>query len=268
MLRLAIFDLDHTLIDTTAAFRLWAEEFAGAHGLAADEVEWLVAMGGDGYVMTRQELFETIRERYDVPGTVEALLGAYRLRMPDLVRCEQAVLDALASLRADGWRIAIGTNGEAGNQRGKAERTGLVDVVDGVCISGVVGVAKPDPEFFRLAAESAGCAIGDGGWMVGDNLPNDIAGGSAAGLRTVWIRGHAEDQVEDAEATQRELLQQQPECIVADVLEAISFLRGLERCRGSTADGAESADAAQAVSPPTPHPPSDAPSRQPCPDTC
>jgi FMN phosphatase YigB (HAD superfamily) len=73
------------------------------------------------------------------------------------------------------------------NQLGKIRNTGLAGLVDGWCISEEVGMRKPEPGIFRLAAERCGSSLGPGGWMVGDNLVLDIAGGHAAGLRTVWL---------------------------------------------------------------------------------
>ncbi|WP_275411746.1 HAD family hydrolase [Winogradskya humida] len=50
------------------------------------------------------------------------------------------------------------------------------------------GVRKPDRRIFELGAEAAGRSLADGGWMIGDHPEYDIAGGAAAGLRTVWLR--------------------------------------------------------------------------------
>ena len=47
--RLALFDLDNTLVDLNAAFAVWAAEFASAHGLGQRAVDWLVALNREGY---------------------------------------------------------------------------------------------------------------------------------------------------------------------------------------------------------------------------
>ncbi|GII51188.1 hypothetical protein Psi02_76120 [Planotetraspora silvatica] len=38
-----------------------------------------------------------------------------------------------------------------------------------------------------IAAKRCGTTLAEGGWVIGDNLIADIAGGRAAGLRTNWI---------------------------------------------------------------------------------
>ncbi|GAB2916551.1 hypothetical protein ACFMQL_19120 [Nonomuraea fastidiosa] len=41
MQRLALFDLDNTLVNLDEAFQVWAEEFAADHGLGNGAVDWL-----------------------------------------------------------------------------------------------------------------------------------------------------------------------------------------------------------------------------------
>ncbi|MFD1939283.1 HAD family hydrolase [Nonomuraea mangrovi] len=109
--------------------------------------------------------------------------------MPSLVRCFPGVLEGLAELRADGWRVGVVTNGAADNQVGKLERTGLMDALDGYAVSGAEGIRKPEAGLFEIAARRCGVSMAGGGWMVGDNLVADVGGGRAAGLRTVWVGG-------------------------------------------------------------------------------
>ncbi|MFF3244257.1 HAD family hydrolase [Streptomyces sp. NPDC002870] len=60
--------------------------------------------------------------------------------------------------------------------------------MDAVCISEEAGARKPEPAMFLEAVRRCG-GLRDGGqaWMVGDSAVNDIGGGQAAELRTVWI---------------------------------------------------------------------------------
>ncbi|WP_169953707.1 HAD family hydrolase [Microbispora sp. H11081] len=186
MQRLALFDLDNTLIDLDRAFRVWIEEFAREHRLEDGAVDWLVSLDRDGYPH-REVFFSKVRERFALPDSVEELWGRYRRRMPYLVRCRPEVLDGLARLRASGWRVAIVTNGTADNQLGKIQQTGLAEAVDAYALSGLEGIRKPDVGLFEIAAKRCGAALAEGGWVIGDNVTADIAGGRAAGLRTIWI---------------------------------------------------------------------------------
>jgi len=85
--------------------------------------------------------------------------------------------------------VAVVTNGGAVQQGLKLDHTGIGAAVDFACISEAVGVRKPDPVIFEVAAEGCGATL-DGGWMVGDHPEYDIAGGIAAGLRTIQIGTH------------------------------------------------------------------------------
>ena len=53
-------------------------------------------------------------------------------------------------------------------------------------ISGEFGVAKPDPAIFREALR-LGSASADQALHVGDSLEFDVAGASAAGIRSAWV---------------------------------------------------------------------------------
>ena len=83
--------------------------------------------------------------------------------------------------------MAIVTNGTADNQLGKIQQTGLAKAVDAYALSGIEGIRNSDVGLFEIVAERCGTTLADGGWMIGDNLTADIAGGRAAGLRTIWI---------------------------------------------------------------------------------
>ncbi|MGW4640924.1 HAD family hydrolase [Sphaerisporangium sp. NPDC004334] len=216
MQRLALFDLDNTLVNLDEAFGVWVEEFTDEHALGAEAVDWLVALDRDG-VPHREVFFAKVRERFTLPEPVEELWRCYRTRMPYLVRCRPEVLDGVARLRASGWQVAIVTNGTADNQLGKIQQTGLAEAVDAYALSGVEGTRKPDVALFEIAAKRCGLTLAGGGWVIGDNLTADIAGGRTAGLRTIWIDQGGCPGVDH-----------QADHVVTDVLEAIEILQAME----------------------------------------
>ncbi|MCR5077050.1 MAG: HAD family hydrolase [Prevotella sp.] len=65
---------------------------------------------------------------------------------------------------------------------------GLADLFETVTESAVVGIRKPDPRIFQLAAESMGVKPGQT-TVVGDSYTKDILPAHSIGCRTVWIKG-------------------------------------------------------------------------------
>ncbi|WP_424531775.1 HAD family hydrolase [Sphaerisporangium viridialbum] len=213
MQRLALFDLDNTLVDLDEAFRAWAREFADERDLGPGAVDWLFALDKDGFPH-REVFFTKVRGHFALPDSVDELWRRYRQRMPNLVHCWPEVLDGLCGLRASGWLVAIVTNGMADNQLGKIRNTGLADVVDAWALSGAEGIRKPEIGLFEIAAKRCGVTLDGGGWMIGDNLVADVAGGRAAGLRTIWVdRGTRPDSEHGADH------------VVSDVIQAIEIVR-------------------------------------------
>ncbi len=184
---LAAFDLDGTLVDQVSAARTWTQEFVTAWALPDAAIDQIAALLSER--RPKGPLFGEIVQEWSLPTSGDQVAAAYRLRMPQLVTCTPEDQDALAQLRSAGWTIGIVTNGTVVNQEGKIRATGLAKLVDGWVISEEVGYRKPDPELFRVLARNLGCALD--GWMIGDSLEHDIAGGSAVGLQTIWITSKA-----------------------------------------------------------------------------
>lgn len=103
------------------------------------------------------------------------------------VEATDGVGDALATLHGR-YRLAMITNAADSDEalvREALRRVALNDFFDVVLTARELGVHKPDPAFFSLAAQVAGCRPEEA-VMVGDDYRADIAGARRAGLRTVW----------------------------------------------------------------------------------
>lgn len=182
---LALLDLDGTLVDREAGFQVWAQTLVKDHSLGRGALAWLTAT--DLAVKERDRFFALVGERFPVVGDTVALWDDYRARMPQLAPVFPGVLDALIRLRLQGWRLGVVTNGQVDNQMGKLRRSGVLDLLDGWCISAEAGIRKPDPRVFQLARARCGVPDEDLCWVVGDDPDLDIAGGQASGMSTVWV---------------------------------------------------------------------------------
>lgn len=178
-----MFDLDNTLLDREKAFDLWIRQFIGVHRLGDDAAPLIKRADADGY-KPREEFFADLRRDCHITNSIDELLADYYIEYPSQYTADPAVIDAVRSLRAVGFKVGVVTNGPP-SQLAKFEFAGIEDEFDAVCISSIVGAHKPDRAIFEEAARLCGVPLV--GWMVGDSAEADIAGGIEAGLRTIWM---------------------------------------------------------------------------------
>ncbi|WP_127469581.1 HAD family hydrolase [Streptomyces sp. B27] len=206
MNRLALFDLDNTLVDRQTALSDAVTRLCRRRALPPDCERWLRNQLVDRATSSD---FTRLRDDFDLEVSPVDLWQEYVELMAATITCRPEVPGGLVRLRAAGWTIGVVTNGAGDIQRAKLAGTGLAPLVDGVAASGDLEIRKPDRRLFELAAARCGVSLADGGWMIGDNPAGDIGGGHQAGLRTIWLRGrpwpdglpaahHVVDDVTDA----------------------------------------------------------------------
>lgn len=109
------------------------------------------------------------------------------------------VPDVLRALRARGLRLVVCSNWDLSLHEVLAA-TGLDALVDGVVVSAVEGVAKPDAGLFARALALAGDAADPAAAVhIGDSISADVAGALGAGLRAVLVTREG-DEVRSHEA--------------------------------------------------------------------
>jgi putative hydrolase of the HAD superfamily len=179
--------LDNTLVDRQTAFARWARHFVTDRGLAIEAVASLCKLDDDGFA-PRERVFGVARTLYHLPESTDELIAQYRTSYPTFFEPDPAVNGALRLLRSNGWLTGVVTNGPPSQQE-KLMRTGLIELIDGYCISEDFEVAKPDPRIFQETIRrcSGPDIVPTTVWMVGDSPTTDIAGGRSAGLRTIWL---------------------------------------------------------------------------------
>jgi putative hydrolase of the HAD superfamily len=182
-----LFDLDNTLVDRAGAFRRSVERLQHDLGTESpDFVKFVVDADQDGAAGWLSWM-RAAQERFGFGGDVAALVEEHHRRYLESFTVEPDVVEALHELHANGWRVVIVTNGPP-TQLEVAQRCGVLHAVDDCLVSAVVGVRKPDPAIFVLAAQRVGADLGhDTAWMVGDNPSADIGGAVAVGIGSIWI---------------------------------------------------------------------------------
>ena len=101
-------------------------------------------------------------------------------------RCRPGAAEALAALRASGWRLAVLSNFDD-RLRGILAALGLAQRLDAVYLPSDLGSAKPAAEAFHAALEAMEVPPGRA-VFVGDDPDLDLAAARAAGLVAVDVR--------------------------------------------------------------------------------
>ncbi len=149
--------------------RLWKRVGAGEITIDQLQIERAAALGLD--------------ER-----SAKEVMNAYT-RIGDAVRVRLGARRLIRDLRAAGKRVVILTNfqGQVDRQHRKIRSVGLHEQVDGIVVTGDIGVHKPDAGAFEAALATVGGSAARAA-MLGDNLVNDICGSLDAGFaRAVWV---------------------------------------------------------------------------------
>jgi len=119
------------------------------------------------------------------PETAAEFSRSYRVHYQELRRTVPGVRRILERLHGRAV-VGIVTNNEVAEQEEKLDHFALRPLVDFMVVSAGVGVAKPDPQIFRIALAKAGTRPEET-VMVGDSWRSDITGARNTGIRPVWF---------------------------------------------------------------------------------
>ena len=131
--------------------------------------------------------FETFFREYGLNiSCAPAFNEAYQLALGDTVCFNPGGLEAVKALKGKVKQYAV-TNGTLVAQRKKLAASGLDALLDGVFISDVIGIEKPNIGYFQAVWKEIGNYSPDEVLIVGDSLTSDIKGGNNAGIKTCWF---------------------------------------------------------------------------------
>jgi phosphoglycolate phosphatase len=186
---LLCFDLDGTLVDSTADIRAALEHALAAAG-PREPVHEEKALGAAGLGLPLEDFWKLARPSGDVEGRtrfIDAYRSHYHSHLLDRTRPFDGVvetLERLRPLRARGLRTAVATTKKTETARRVIRGLSLDAYFDAVL--GTDGIPhKPAPDLLFLAARTVEREPSQG-MMIGDT-ERDLQAGRAAGMKTCGV---------------------------------------------------------------------------------
>ena len=192
-----LFDADGTLLDFERSEREALVDVLALNGINADDEMirayseindslWKKLERGEiEREVLKYQRFETLLQKYSINADAKKISAEYI----ETISTKGYFLDGERELLETLFgrvRMYIITNGAAVVQRGRYKKTGMEKYFDGIFISELVGVNKPDVRFFEHVANESTDFDASTTIVVGDSLSSDIKGGNGFGLDTCW----------------------------------------------------------------------------------
>ena len=129
--------------------------------------------------------FELLLEAVQLSGSSEQMSSAYIEQLAICSELMDGAYDVLNTLHKKCY-FAIVTNGLQAVQRSRLAHSAIRDFISEIIISEEIGVAKPNPAFFEIAASRTDHPAKTDVLIIGDSLTSDMQGGLNYGIDTCW----------------------------------------------------------------------------------
>lgn len=203
MVKAVFFDIDDTLYNSSElahrarANAVYAMIDAGLP--VKDPRKAMAALNGvvKEYGSNYEHHFDALLDRLEAqkdPEIVAAGVVAYHDTKLSFLKSFPDTIPVLLSLRDQGYRLGVITEGRMVKQWEKLIRLGLHHFFDVVKISEEAGKSKAGAEIYRDALAEMNCMPGEAA-MVGDRIDKDIEPAKRAGMKTILIRGRKQSGV-------------------------------------------------------------------------
>ena len=184
MTRLAVFDLDGTLVDSAPDIHAALDRLMAARGLAGFTLAEVTAMIGDGAKVLVDRALAARGRAFDTQA-LDAFLADYGAAAAVETRPFPGIPDALDALAAQGWRLAVCTNKPEAPARDLLAALGLEHRFAALGGGDSFPTRKPDPAHLLATIAAAG-GMGEGAVMIGDHR-NDVVAARGAGIPCVFV---------------------------------------------------------------------------------
>lgn len=182
-MRLAVFDLDGTLVDSAPDIAAAVNRMLARRGFAALAPQAVAAMVGDGVAPLMQRAFAAHGATPDEAAAADYLRD-YEANVLVETRLFAGIPEALAALAAAGWRLAVCTNKPARATHLLLDALGIGHLFAAVGGGDSFAAHKPDPRHLAGTIAAAGGAPAES-LMVGDHH-NDMRAAAGCGVPALF----------------------------------------------------------------------------------
>jgi 2-haloacid dehalogenase len=201
-LKLALFDLDNTLLDFNRSqeFALFATaerfDFSCNHRIYKEfkEINARLWTSFEEGLVSKEKLLLLRFKLLFGEENGERLRAINDHFLQQLTKTKFLMDSAISVLKLVKTKYLVGivTNGVANIQRSRIHFALLMEHIDHITVSDDVGCGKPDKRIFRKALEKAGITKPHDAIMIGDSFSADILGARRFGMRTCWFNPNGE----------------------------------------------------------------------------
>ncbi|NHN88229.1 HAD-IA family hydrolase [Acetobacter conturbans] len=198
-MRLAVFDLDGTLVNSLPDLTDSAGLLLAEHGFPALSEPQVRSMIGDGVAALVQRALDSAgpgAAGIDRKIATERFMEIYSPRVTLKSRLFPGTKDVLLRLRAENWRLAVCTNKPVAAARDILRTFGILEDFAAIGGGDSFPTRKPDAGHLLGTIEAAG-GLPRQSVMIGDHA-NDMLAGRHAGVRSIYaewgygVPGYAE----------------------------------------------------------------------------
>jgi phosphoglycolate phosphatase len=182
-MRLIVFDLDGTLVDSLPDLTSALNRTLAAGGLAPFTEAQVAPMVGDGAGMLLRRACARRGITAD-DAMVAAYIADYTAHSAQETRAYPGIPEVLARLRGQGYRLAVCTNKPERPARAVLAAIGLAGFFDAVLGGDSCATRKPDPGHLLATIRAAG-GVPQASLMVGDHR-NDVLAAWGAGTKCIF----------------------------------------------------------------------------------
>jgi len=183
MNRLAVFDLDGTLVDSAPDIHAALDRLMTTQNLPGFTRAEVIAMVGDGVKVLLERALAARGLPFD-PARHDEFLRDYTAHAAVETRPFDGIPEALDALQSQGWRLAVCTNKPEAAAREVLNALGLMDRLEALGAGDTFAVRKPDPGHLLGTIAAAGGNLANT-VMIGDHH-NDVQAARAAGIPCVF----------------------------------------------------------------------------------